>query len=260
LEKAKFALIGGSGFEQLFQQAEQLHVRTPYGVASMTVGAVEDRMVAFMARHGEAHTIPPHRVNFRANIWALHQIGVDRIIGLNAVGAVNRDFKPCDIVVPHDFIDFTKTRPATFYDEAPVTHVDLSQPYCPETRRVLLKTLKKTGLRVWQKAVFLCTEGPRYETPAEVEMFRRLGCDVLGMTGATEAVLARELEMCYAAVCCVSNMAAGLQEKLSPAETSKVSKLISPRLEQALIEAVKALPVARKDCPCSSALRNARFP
>jgi 5'-methylthioadenosine phosphorylase len=260
LEKAKFAIIGGSGFENLFKETEQLHIETPYGAASVTVGAVENRVVAFLSRHGATHSTPPHRINHRANIWALHQLGVERIVALNAVGAVNRGFKPCDIVVPHDFIEFTKTRPATFYDEAPVTHVDLSEPYCPETRKVLLETLKKSRLRVWEKAVFLCTEGPRYETPAEVEMFRRLGCDILGMTGTSEAVLARELEMCYAAVCYVSNMAAGLQKKLSPSETLETSKLIAPRLEQALIEAVKALPVARKDCPCLNALNDARFP
>ncbi len=258
MEKAKFAVIGGSGFEQFFEGAEQLHVGTPFGVVSVTVGAVEDRAVAFFARHGEAHSVPPHRINYRANLWALRHLGVERIIALNAVGAVNRDFKPCDIVVPHDFIDFTKTHPATFYDEEPVTHVDFSQPYCPETRRVLLEALKKSGLRVWEKAVFVCTEGPRYETPAEVEMFRRLGCDVLGMTGTTEAVLARELEMCYATVCFVSNMAAGLQGKITPAESSDSFKPISSRLEQALIEAIKALPLARKDCPCLNALKNAR--
>ena len=260
MERAKFAIIGGSGFEQLFKDAEPLHIGTPYGAASMAIGMTEDRPVAFLSRHEAEHSVPPHRINYRANIWALHQVGVERIIALNAVGAVNRDFRPCDIVVPHDFIDFTKMRSATFCDEPPVTHVDFSQPYCPETRGFLLEALRGSSLRVWEKAVFLCTEGPRYETPAEVEMFRRLGCDVLGMTGVTEAVLARELEMCYVAVCCVTNMAAGLQEKIRPAEAAEMPKLIAPRLEQALIEAVKALPVARKDCPCLSALKNARFP
>ena len=187
-------------------------------------------------------------------------MGVERIIAINAVGAINRDFKPSDIVLPHDFIDFTKSRNATFYDDSPVTHIDVSQPYCPEIRKLLADNAKRAGLHVWDKAVLVCTEGPRFETRAEIEMFRRLGCDVVGMTSIPEAVLARELEMCYAPFCFVSNMAAGFQEMLMPFEVSKVSAQIMPKLEQALIETVKAVPIPRKgSCPCADALRDARI-
>lgn len=261
MNKVKIAIIGGTGFKTLFEDVRQLRLGTPYGLAPpISVGRIGNREVIFLKRHGPKHSVPPHKINYKANVYALHEMGVERIIAVNAVGAINRDFKPGDIVLPHDFIDFTKLRSTTFYDEAPVTHVDVSQPYCPEIRELLIKNAKALGLRLWDKAVLVCTEGPRFETPAEIEMFRRLGCDVVGMTGVPEAVLARELEMCYASVCFVSNMAAGIQERLTPMEVSKVSEQIMPKLEQLLIETVKALPLQREGkCPCADALKNARI-
>jgi len=261
LQKVRFGVIGGTGFKGLFTDAKQLRLGTPYGIApSLSIGKIDDRDVVFLPRHGLNHSVPPHKINYRANIYALHILGVERIIAINAVGAINRDFKPGDAVVPCDFVDFTRLRHTTFYDQAPVTHVDISQPYCPELRKLLIENARKVELHTWDRAVLVCTEGPRFETPAEIEMFRRLGCDVVGMTGVPEAVLARELEMCYVAFCFVSNMAAGIQEQLAPVEVSKVSKEIMPKLEQVLIETVKALPAQRGgNCPCASALRNARI-
>ncbi|PMB75189.1 MAG: 5'-methylthioadenosine phosphorylase [Candidatus Bathyarchaeota archaeon] len=261
LKKAKFAIIGGTGFERLFKNAKETRVRTPYGAAPQVyIGEVDDKKVAFLPRHGLKHLVPPHKINYKANIYALHKLGVERILAVNAVGAINHNFKPGDIVVPHDFVDFTKLRHTTFYDRAPVTHIDVSSPYCPETRKLLIETTRKMKLRMWDKAVLVCTEGPRFETPAEIEMFRRLGCDIVGMTGVPEAVLARELEMCYATLCFVSNMAAGMQERLTPSEVSEVSKQIMPKMEQILIETVRALPLERgKNCPCATALKDARL-
>jgi 5'-methylthioadenosine phosphorylase len=261
LKKAKFAIIGGTGFEKLFKDAEEVRVRTPYGTAPpLYITEVGDRKVAFLPRHGPKHSAPPHKINYRANIYALHKLGAERVIAVNAVGAINRNFKPSDIVVPHDFIDFTKLRPTTFYDKAPVTHIDVSNPYCPEIRKLLIETSRKTEMRVWDAAVLVCTEGPRFETPAEIEMFRRLGCDIVGMTGVPEVVLARELEICYAALCFVSNMAAGIQERLTPSEVSEVSKRIVPKMEQILIETIRSLPLERgRNCPCMRALENARL-
>ena len=261
MEKAKIAIVGGTGFEKLFINARQIRLGTPYGIPPpLFMGKVDGRNVVFLPRHGPEHSVPPHKVNYKANIYALHKMGVERVMAINAVGAINISFKPGDIVVPKDFVDFTKSRPTTFYDEAPVTHIDVSQPYCPEIRKLLIEHAEKTGLRLWDNAVLVCTEGPRFETPAEIEMFKRLGFDVVGMTGAPEAVLARELEMCYASLCFVSNMAAGMQKRLTPSEVSKVSKQIMPKIEQILIETVKALPLEREgECPCINALKDARF-
>ena len=260
-EKVNIAVIGGTGFEKLFKSAKSLRVKTPYGTATVLfIGTVDDRKVAFLPRHGLNHSVPPHRINYRANLHALHKLGVERIMSTNAVGAINRDFQSGDVVVPHDLIDFTKTRPTTFYDKAPVTHIDMSQPYCPEIRKLLIQTARGKGPQVRDKAVLVCAEGPRYETPAEIEMFRRLGSDIVGMTGCPEAVLARELEMCYATICYVSNMAAGMQQRLSALELSKVSKKILPVIEEVLIGTVKGLPLKReRNCSCASALRDARF-
>jgi 5'-methylthioadenosine phosphorylase len=261
LPKTRIAIIGGSGLERLFEKPEQSIIKTPYGAAaSVSFGKVGGKQVVFLPRHGPNHSVPPHRINYRANIWAIHTLGVKRIFATNAVGAINRDFKPGQIVVPHDFVDFTKARCSTFYDEAPVTHVDFSQPYCPQMRKLLLDAARKTGLQVWNKAVMACTEGPRLETPAEIEMFRRLGCDTIGMTSFPEVVLARELEMCYASACYVSNMAAGMQKVLSSHDVSGVSKQIMPKLEKLLIESISGLPIKREEaCQCASALRSARF-
>jgi len=261
LERPKIAVIGGTGFEKLFKETGQLRLETPYGAAPpLSIENVAGKEVVFLPRHGPDHSVPPHRINYKANIHALHQIGVERVIAINAIGAINREFKPGDIVVPHDFVDFTKQRPMTFYDDAPVTHVDFSQPYCPEMRRLLIEAARKFELKIRDKAVLVCTEGPRFETAAEIQMLRLLGGDVVGMTGLPETVLARELEMCYATVCFVSNMAAGIQEQLTPFDVSRTSRQIMPGLQQLLIETIKALPFQRDgNCPCASALKNARF-
>ena len=261
MEMSSVGIIGGTGLENLFQNAPQTSLKTPYGmVPSIRTGTVEDKKVILLLRHGINHAIPPHRVNYRANVYALHRIGANRILATNAVGAINPSMKPGDIVVPTDFIDFTKTRPSTFYDEAPVTHVDVSDAYCPKIRRVLIENAKMHGLRVWSEGVLVCTEGPRFETPAEIEFFRRLGCDMVGMTGFPEVVLARELQMCYASICYVSNMAAGMQRRLKASEVSKISKQTIPTIEEVLFDSVRSLPDKREaTCPCAQGLRDARF-
>lgn len=259
-KKAKIAIICGTGVENLLEGQSQIRIGTPYGIAPpILTGKIGNNAVAILPRHGFEHSLPPHKINYRANICALYEIGIERIIAINAVGAINRKFKPGDFVIPHDFIDFTKLRNTTFYDEAPVTHVDFSQPYCPEMRKTLTENAKKIGLQVWDEAVLVCTEGPRFETPAEIEMFRRLGCDIVGMTGVPEVVLARELQICYASLCFVSNMAAGMQERLTPIEVSQISKQIEPNLKKVLTETISNLPVRRRCCPCFTALENSRI-
>lgn len=251
--------MGGSGLESLFESSEQVRVGTPYGPPPpIFIGEINGKSVAFLPRHGVKHSLSPHKINYRANIHALSMLGVKRVLATNAVGAINRSFKPGDLVVPHDFIDFTKRRDSTFYDGTPVTHVDFSQPYCPELRSLLIENAKKTGRDVWDRAVLVCTEGPRFETPAEIEMFRRLGCDIVGMTGTPEAVLARELEICYATVCYVSNMAAGLQARLTVHEVRETAHHTSQVIEQILKATIRNLPESRS-CSCGQALKNARY-
>lgn len=259
MKKAEIAVIGGTGLESLLTSQEHVRIGTPYGLPPpITLGKVNGKTVAFLPRHGPRHTVPPHKINYRANIYALHKLGVKRVVATNAVGAINPRLKVGGCVVPHDFIDFTKLRNLTYYDHAPVTHIDVSQPYCPEIRSALIKTARKHGIRVPAKAVLVCTEGPRYETPAEIQMFRRLGCDVVGMTGIPEAVLARELEMCYATLCFITNMAAGIQTRLTAHEVIATAREKTPIIQQVLRDTIKHLPATRR-CPCAHALRNARL-
>jgi len=259
LAKADVAIIGGTGLEALLKDAEQIRVGTPYGLPPpISLGKVNGKPVAFLPRHGIHHSVPPHKVNYRANVFALYEIGVKQVVATNAVGAIKSDFEPGDLVVPHDLVDFTKLRQLTFYDEAPVTHVDVSQLYCPTIRALLIKTTRERGVQVSDRAVLVCTEGPRYETPAEIEMFRRLSCDIVGMTGAPEAVLARELEMCYATICFVSNMAAGMQQRLTADEVANVAEKKNPVIQQILRETIKHFP-SERHCACANALRATRF-
>jgi len=245
--------------EELLREGRELKIGTPFGPSpNITLGKIGSLNVAFLPRHGEEHDLPPHRVNYRANMWSLNKLGVTRIIATNAVGAVNKDYKPGDFVVPCDIIDFTKMRSQTFYDEAPVTHVDVTRPYCPELMSLLVRASRKCTKRVRRNAVFACTEGPRYETPAEIRMLRKLGADIVGMTAAPETFLARELEMCYATICFVSNMAAGIQARLTTEEVIKVAGKIMPKLKLILKEVVGTIPRERK-CVCSRALQGAKI-
>jgi 5'-methylthioadenosine phosphorylase len=257
--KASIAVVGGSGLDLFPRDAELIRVGTPYGLPSpISIGEVERKNVAFLTRHGLSHTVPPHRINYRANIFALNMLGVQRVLATNAVGGMNTQLKPGDLAVPRDFVDFTTLRKRTFYDAAPVTHVDMSEPYCPETRSALIQAAEQMGKRVWGETVLACTEGPRYETPAEVAMLRNLGCDVVGMTSLPEAVLAREMEMCYASLCYVSNMAVGLQELQTTIELAKTAEEIRPIIEQILKDTISSLPKTRS-CICAHALKNAQL-
>ncbi len=245
--------------EELLREGRQLRIGTPFGPSpKITLGKMDSLNVVFLPRHGEEHDLPPHRVNYRANMWSLNKLGVTRIIATNAVGAVNKEYKPGDFVVPSDIIDFTKMRSQTFYDEAPVTHIDATQPYCPELMSLLAKASRKQVKSVRRNAVLACMEGPRYETPAEIRMLRKLGADIVGMTAAPEAFLARELEMCYATICFVSNMAAGIEARLTTEDVIKVAREIMPKLKLMLKDAVGMIPRERK-CVCSRALQGAKI-
>ena len=209
------AVIGGTGLYAFpgLHEVERVPVATPYGEASGVVmlGKVAGKRVAFMARHGEGHSIAPHRVNFRANVYALKHVGATRVIGVNAVGGIRDDMGPRAIVVPDQLIDYTHGRYSSFCDVegAKVEHVDFTEPYTPSLRAAVLAAAKAAGVAVVDGGVHGVTQGPRLETAAEIERMRRDGCDLVGMTGMPEAVLARELGLEYACIAMVANWAAG---------------------------------------------------
>ena len=209
------AVIGGSGLSQLanLDVSHREVLRTPYGEPSgaVTFGQICGRPVAFLARHGYGHTIPPHEVNYRANIWALAQRGALAIVSVASVGSIRADLKPGDIVIPHQIIDYTWGRKSTFH-EGPgctLTHIDFTEPYDRALRERLIAAATATGISVSLGAVYAATQGPRLETAAEINRYERDGVDVVGMTGMPEAALAREIGVPYAAISVVSNYAAG---------------------------------------------------
>jgi 5'-methylthioadenosine phosphorylase len=237
----------------------QIRVGTPYGPSpTLTIRKIGETDVVFLPRHGIQHQFPPHMINNRANVFALHHMGVERILATNTVGAINSQMKPGNIVIPNDFIDFTKSQPVTFYDEGPVTHIDVTSIYCPELRQIIIDSGETPRTPVWTDAVYGNTEGPRYESPAEIRMLRTFGCDIVGMTGVPEAILAHELEMCYASICFVSNMAAGMQEKISTEEVLDNTKRFERNLWKLLNQTIKNIP-RKRSCNCANTLEGARI-
>ena len=212
---AKHAVIGGTGLTELegLETHSEQAVETPFGDPSCTLitGHFADLDVVFLPRHGTDHRFPPHRINYRANIWALKSVGVKNVIAVNAVGAIRADLQPGALVIPHNLIDYTWGRDHTFFDgeKGNVGHVDFSQPYSGVLREALCRGAGRAGIEVASKAVYGITQGPRLESAAEIDRMESDGCDVVGMTGMPEAGLARELALEYATCTVVSNRAAG---------------------------------------------------
>ena len=209
------AVIGGSGLYQFpgLENVSRRALETPYGPASgeVVLGDFAGKRLAFLARHGESHTLAPHRVNYRANLWALHALGARRVIGVNAVGGIRGDMGPRTLVVPDQLIDYTHGRATSFCDVegAEVKHIDFSEPYTASLRQALLDAAGRAGIAVIDGGCYGATQGPRLETRAEIARMKRDGCDLVGMTGMPEAALARELELQYACLSLVANFAAG---------------------------------------------------
>ena len=208
-------IIGGSGLARLhgMEITRRETLQTPYGEPSgaLTVGSLYGREVAFLARHGDRHTIPPHRVNYRANLWALEHLGISRVISVCAVGGISRDAGPGVILIPDQIVDYTWGREHTLFegDLDAVTHIDFTEPYCKDLRQALLAAAGRAGIPVLDRGTYGATQGPRLETAAEIDRMERDGCDIVGMTGMPEASLAREMGLCYAACAVSANAAAG---------------------------------------------------
>jgi len=209
------AIIGGTGVAKV-QGLELLHrqvVHTPYGPPSapLTIGKLHGKTILFLARHGASHSIPPHQINYRANIWALRHLGVRTVVAIAACGAIHPHLEPEHLVIPHQLIDYTWGRKHTFFEGGlgNVSHIDFTEPYCAELRDKLMLAAQNTPVTTHLRGVYGATQGPRLETVAEIDRMERDGCDVVGMTGMPEASLARELNLCYATIVIIANKAAG---------------------------------------------------
>lgn len=214
----QIAIIGGTGLTALsgLEITGEMPIRTAFGEPSgpLTQGRLAAQEILFLPRHGQGHTIPPHRINYRANIAALKQAGAEQIIAVNAVGGITSDMPPGSIVIPDQIIDYTWSREHTFFEggESGVEHIDFTWPYCESLRAKLVQVGRRADIDVLDYGTYAVTQGPRLETAAEVNRLERDGCHIIGMTGMPEAALARELGLCYAGVSVVANMAAGRGE------------------------------------------------
>jgi 5'-deoxy-5'-methylthioadenosine phosphorylase len=216
---SKLGIIGGTGLTSLkgLEISHNEDVETPYGDPSgpLSIGEMADREIVFLPRHGWQHTIPPHKINYRANLWALKETGVETVIAVNAVGGIRADMGPGRLVIPDQIIDYTYSRTNTFFEEGldHVTHIDFTQPYCEGLRQQIMAAADACGLDVVGDGTYATTQGPRLETAAEINRLERDGCDLVGMTGMPEAALARELELCYACIAVVANWGAGRSDE-----------------------------------------------
>ena len=209
------AIIGGSGLTQLscLEISHRQVMRTPYGEPSgpLTFGKINNHEIVFLARHGHGHTIPPHVVNYRANLWALHSLNPTQVVAVASVGGIRANLTPGKMVIPNQMIDYTHGRKFTFFEDTdqPVTHIDFTEPYCQKSREYLLEAANRAKVNVIDHGVYAATQGPRLETAAEINRLERDGADMVGMTGMPEAALARELDLHYATIAVVANYAAG---------------------------------------------------
>ncbi|HXF73954.1 MAG TPA: S-methyl-5'-thioadenosine phosphorylase [Actinomycetota bacterium] len=262
MSRAEIGVFGGSGFYSFLEDVEHVQVETPYGEPSapVAIGEVAGRRVAFLPRHGVKHEYPPHRVPYRANVWAMKELGVGRIFGPCAVGSLQPHVRPGDFVVCDQLVDRTRTRPHTFYDGPETTHVSFADPYCPTMREVIVRAGRERGITMHERGTVVVIEGPRFSTRAESAWFQAQGWEVINMTQYPEAVLARELELCYANISLVTDYDVGVPgiPPVTHEEVIRVFNENNARLRELLFAAIAALP-GERDCPCASALKGARF-
>lgn len=241
------AIIGGTGLTSLETVAivRREMVSTPYGEPSgpLSYGELCGKQVVFLARHGYAHTIPPHRVNYRANLWALKHIGVEQVIAVAAVGGISPGMAPGCLIFPDQIVDYTWSRGHTFFEDNlnQVTHIDFTHPYCEELRLKLITAARQAGLDACENGIYGATQGPRLETAAEIRRLERDGCDIVGMTGMPEAALAREIGLCYACCAVVANWAAGKSEEAITME--QIQRQLVAGMEKVKILLRQVIPV-----------------
>jgi 5'-methylthioadenosine phosphorylase len=255
---AQIGIIGGSGLYSLIKGGKSLEMETPYGKPSdkIEIGEIDGIEVAFIPRHGKKHSFPPHMVNYRANLWALKKIGVERILAINAVGSLKEEFKPGDMVFPDQFIDFTKSRKLTFFDGPDVYHVSAADPFCPDMTAELVTSAKKSGYDYHASGTYVCIEGPRFSTRAESRMFRQFG-DIIGMTLVPEINLAIEQSMCYSMIATVTDFDVWSDKPVDASEVMKIMKENEEKVSSLVEHSVRGFS-RKRNCNCSRSLENAR--
>ena len=262
MSEATIGVIGGSGLYHIegISEIEELRIQTPFGEPSdaIHIGKLEGVRIAFLPRHTRGHRINPTEVPVRANIYALKSLGVERIVSVNAVGSLNINIKPLDLVIPDQIIDHTRNRISTFFNGGIVGHVAFADPYCPVTSKTLLEAAQKTGINVHHGGVYLAMEGPQFSTRAESNLYRSWGADIIGMTGLPEAKLAREAEICYSSLSFVTDYDCW-NDSAEPVTTELIFLNLMKNVDtakQIIKLSISCFPQTR-DCPCAVALQDA---
>jgi 5'-methylthioadenosine phosphorylase len=254
-------VFGGSGFYSLIENAREEWVETPYGAPSdkVALGEIAGKAVAFLPRHGKDHRFPPQSINYRANLWAMKQLGVTRIIGPTACGSLKKEVEPGHMVVADQVVDRTTGRKDTFYDGPVTTHVSFADPYCPQLRPIASNALRSIGVTTHDTGTVVVIQGPRFSTRAESKWFQDAGWEVINMTQYPECYLARELEMCYVNISLITDYDVGLAgaEPVTHEAVLKVFASNNERVKNAIFKIVEAIPDERT-CGCGTALTGAR--
>jgi len=258
----EIGIFGGTGIYDsgLLENTQEIDMDTPYGKPSdtITVGTFKGRKIAFLPRHGKKHTIPPHMINFKANIWAFKELGITRIIAPSAVGSLKEELEPGHFALPTQFLDFTKSRESSFSNNGRVIHISVADPFCPELQASIIQVTDKEDLKIHKDCTYVCIEGPRFSTKAESKFYRSTGADIIGMTLVPECQLAREAQMCYASISTVTDYDVWAEK---PVTAKEVLETLSKNVEitkKILTELIDKIPKTR-DCSCAKALEEAEF-
>jgi len=247
MQNTTIGIIAGSGLKSLhpFNEWRYQEVTTRYGIAEVNIGCINEKQIIFLPRHGINRSAPAHLVNHKANIAAMAEIGVRKILGVCAVGSLRTDIQPGSAAVISDFIDFTRRNPATIFDTLEIEnkHTDLSRPYCESISLALFQSASAAGFEVITPCIYISVDGPRYETPAEIKLFRSWGADIVGMTGAPEAIICKEMDICYGSIAIVTNYGAGItDDRLTHDEVIEVMNAAKDKISQTLLYALELIP------------------
>ena len=264
-DTAEIGIFGGTGIydSEMLRNSKEITIETPYGKTSdaITVGELDGKKVAFMPRHGKKHSIPPHMINYCANIWAFKELGITRIISPSAVGSLKEEIKPGDFVLPTQFIDFTKSRRNSFSEDGRVIHISVADPFCPELQEIVSITTNNQDISLHKDCTYTCIEGPRFSTKAESRFYKSTGADIIGMTLVPECQLAREAQICYVSISTVTDYDVWAEKPVTAKEVMDTLSKNVQSTKELLLNLIKTMPDKRttRKCSCEKALTEAEF-
>ena len=258
----EIGIFGGTGIYDsgILENPQEIEINTPYGKPSdkITIGIFKGRKIAFLPRHGKKHTIAPHMINFKANIWAFKELGITRIIAPSAVGSLKEEFEPGNFALPTQFLDFTKSRDGSFSEDGRVIHISVADPFCPELQSSILEVADNQNVEIHKDCTYVCIEGPRFSTKAESKFYRTTGAEIIGMTLVPECQLAREAQMCYASISTVTDYDVWAEKPVTAKEVIETLSKNVERTKNILTELIDKIPKTRS-CSCQKALTEAEF-